>query len=245
MIETRRRGYILTIILNAPERHNALSVEDMETLHSALNAAGDARAIVITGTGRSFCAGVSLGEVSGKDMNANPLGALCDRLSRQPQPVICALNGGVYGGGVELALACDFRIGAEGMKMFVPPARLGIHYQPVGMSRVIAQLGLQMARRIFLKAETFTDEALLDIGFLDALVPAEALEDRAFEEAEALATLAPMAVQGMKITLNEIAENRLDADAARGRIAAAFASSDHAEGLAAQKEKRPPKFIGR
>ena len=89
-----------------------------------------------------------------------------------PAPTICALNGGVYGGGVDLAMACDFRIGVQGMKMFVPPARLGIHYDPAGIARVVQRLGAQMARRVFLLAENFDDQALLDCGFLDYLVGA-------------------------------------------------------------------------
>ncbi len=89
--------------------------------------------IVLTGTGRSFCAGAALGDVAGSDWSDNPLTRLCDTLEAFPCPTIAALNGGVYGGGVEVALACDFRVGVIGMKAFVPPARLGIHYEPAGI----------------------------------------------------------------------------------------------------------------
>ncbi len=116
--------------------------------------------------------------------------------------MIAALNGGVFGGGVDLALACDFRIGVEGMKMFVPPDKLGIHYEP------------------------------------------EALQARATALAKSVTALAPMAVQGMKQTILETSQNRLDTAAAKARVRACFASANHAEGLQATREKRPPKFTG-
>ena len=205
----------------------------------------DIRAVILTGTGKSFCAGALLAEVAGEDWGENPLTALCDRVEAFKAPTICALNGGVYGGGVELALACDFRIGVKGMKMFVPPARLGIHYEPAGIRRAMDRLGAQMARRVFLLAERFGDEALLDAGFLDELVEPDALESAAQEMAEELAGMAPLAVQGMKRSIVELSQGTLDEAAAKERIATCFASEDHHEGLAAQAEKRKPAFKGR
>ena len=204
----------------------------------------DIRAVVITGTGRSFCSGASLDELGSGDWNDNPLTTLCDAVEGFKAPVIAALNGGVFGGGVELALACDFRIGARGMKMFVPPAKLGIHYEASGIARAVQRLGAQMARRGFLLAEKFEDEALLAAGFLDDLVEPEALSDRALQMAGDITTLAPMAVQGMKQTILEISRGTLDETAAKARVRACFASTDHAEGLAAMREKRAPDFEG-
>ena len=200
---------------------------------------------MVTGTGRSFCSGVSLGDVAGTDWTDNPLTRLCDTLESFPAPTIAALNGGVYGGGVELALACDFRVGVAGMRAFAPPARLGIHYEAAGIARAVQRLGPQMARRIFLLAEAFEAEALLAAGFLDHLVAPKALETKVAELTDTLTTLAPLAVRGMKRTILEISQHRLDAAAAKARVAACFASADHAEGLAAQRERRPAKFTGR
>ncbi|MEO1001144.1 MAG: enoyl-CoA hydratase/isomerase family protein [Pseudomonadota bacterium] len=248
MIETARDGARLTLRLNAPERHNALDFAAMGRLHEALDAAAadpDLRVIVLTGTGKSFCSGVALGALDGADMSDNPLTRLCDRVEGVDLPTIAALNGGVYGGGAELALACDFRIGVRGMKMQVPPARLGIHYEAPGIERVRARLGDQMARRIFLLAERFGDEALLSAGAIDRLVAPEALAEEVAEMAGTLAALAPRAVQGMKRTIRELSAGTLDTAAAKARVAAAFASEDHAEGLAAAREKRPPVFRGR
>lgn len=247
MIEALIDGQIGRITLNRPETHNALEQSAMRDLTGVLFdwANTDMRAVILTGTGRSFCSGASLGDVAGEDWGDNPLTALCDALEAFPAPTICALNGGVYGGGVELAMACDFRVGVTGMKMFVPPAKLGIHYDPAGIGRVQQRLGAQMARRVFLLAEKFEDQALLDCGFLDYLLEPGALGAKAEALANTVASLAPMAVQGMKRTILEISRGTLDADAAAARIASCFASDDHREGLAAMQEKRPPKFTGR
>jgi enoyl-CoA hydratase/carnithine racemase len=102
-----------------------------------------------------------------------------------------------------------------------------------------------MARRMFLLAETFDAEALLAAGFLDHLVAPEALEPKSAELAATIAAHAPLAVRGMKRTIVELTRGTLDPAAARARIAAAFASADHAEGLAAQRDRRPPVFTGR
>ncbi len=247
MINVDLDGPVARITLSNPQKHNALTRDAMADLSAAfdrIEAEPDCRAIILTGQGRSFCAGAALGEVAGEDWSENPLTALCDRIEQTDIPTICALNGGVYGGGVELALACDFRIGVEGMRAFVPPARLGIHYEPAGMARALRVLGLQTTRHMFLRAAEFDAGALLESGFLDELVAGDDLTDAAERFAGEIAALAPLAVQGMKRSLREISANSLDAEAARKRIACAFASDDHREGLAAQKERRAPVFKG-
>lgn len=248
MIQGVIDGAIARITLDRPEAHNALDQAAMRELTALLAdwaRREDIRVLVVTGRGRSFCSGAALGEVAGADWTENPLTAACDALEAFPAPTIAALNGGVYGGGVELALACDFRVGAEGMRAFVPPARLGIHYEPAGIRRAMERLGAQTARRMFLLAETFDAQALLVAGFLDHLVAAEVLETKVAELTETLAGLAPLAVRGMKRTILELSRGALDEGAARARVAACFASADHAEGLAAQRERRRPRFEGR
>ncbi len=247
MIEAAKTGFTGRITLNRPEAHNALTRAAMADITQVLQgwADSDIRAVVITGTGRSFCSGASLDELGDGGWDDNPLNLLCATVEAFHAPVIAALNGGVFGGGVDLALACDFRIGVQGMKMFVPPARLGIHYESAGIARAVQRLGAQMARRVFLLAETFDDNALLANGFVDDLVPPAQLPERAADMAQTLAGLAPLAVQGMKQTILEASQNRLDKDAAQARVRACFASADHAEGLAAMQEKRPPVFKGR
>jgi enoyl-CoA hydratase/carnithine racemase len=248
MIEIATADGVARITLNRPEKRNALELGDLHAFSEALVQlrAEAPRALIVTGAGdKAFCAGVSLGDVGGDVWVENPLTALCDALQDFPCPTVAALNGGVYGGGAEIALSCDFRIGVTGMKCFVPPARLGIHYEPQGIARAVAVVGAQAARRMFLAVETFDDAALERIGFVDRLVAPESLAAVAEAYAAGLAALAPMAVQGMKRTINELARGELDAEAARARIAACWASEDLREGLAAMREKRTPSFKGR
>jgi enoyl-CoA hydratase/carnithine racemase len=238
-----------TITLDNPDKRNALSVADIEAFAQALaevHAAPGLRVLIVTGTGeRAFCAGVSLSDVASQDWADNPLTALCDGLEQFPLPTIAALNGVVWGGGAEIALACDFRIGVSGMKVCVPPARLGIDYEPGGIARAMRRVGGQWARRMYMAAEVFDAETALRMNFVDRLVAPEALADEAAAMADDLAELAPLAVQGMKASIVALAENRLDPAEARARIAAAWESEDLQEGLAASREKRAPRFRGR
>jgi enoyl-CoA hydratase/carnithine racemase len=118
------------IVLSNPNRHNCLTIRDINEIKKAVLSWKNqkVKVLIITGTGKSFCSGMSINELSKKVLKENPIGILCDVLESFPGPTICALNGGVYGGAVEIALACDFRIGYTGISMFVPAAKLGIHY---------------------------------------------------------------------------------------------------------------------
>ena len=247
MIEAVLENGIGRITLNNPEVHNSLTREAMDNIRAVLAdwANSDIRVLVLTGTGKSFCSGVSLGDVGTGDWSNNPLTALCDAIEDFHTPTICALNGGVYGGGVELALSCDFRAGVAGMKMFVPAIKIGVHYDAAGIRRYVQKLGSQTTRRVFLLAEKFEDRALLDIGFIDYLVAADELNQRVDALTATIKNAAPLAVQGMKRTILEISRGTLDADAAAQRTAACFASGDHREGLTALSEKRNPVFKGR
>ncbi len=248
MIEVSSAGHVARLTLNAPERHNALTRSAMDDFIAALDdleTKPDLRCLIVTGTGKSFCSGASLADVAESDFTDNPLTVLCDRIEECSLPTICAFNGPVFGGGVEVALACDFRIGRQGMRAMIPPAKLGIHYPVEGIARAVHCIGLQATRRMFLLAETFSDQMLLDAGFVDELVPPDQVEIRAASLSEQLCNLAPLAVQGMKRSIVEVMNCTVDRDATRARVAACFASDDHKEGLAAKKEKRTPVFNNR
>ncbi|QDO99470.1 enoyl-CoA hydratase/isomerase family protein [Ferrovibrio terrae] len=241
------QGSLAAITFCRPEKHNALEIGDLEALDSTLiGLAGrsDIRTLVLSAQGKSFCAGVDFGAVAGHDWRDNPLERVSDRLETMPFPTLCVLQGGVYGGGTDLALACDFRLGARGIRSFIPPAKLGIQYHPHGLKRAVTRLGLGPAKRLFLATETFDDAEMLRTGFLDWLVEAEALTERAQALAATLSALAPQAVRGMKQSLNEIADSLFDERAARDRAAASFRTEDFLEGRAAMTEKRPPQFKG-
>ena len=104
--------------------------------------------------------------------------ALTVRLESCRVPTICRLNGGVYGGSTDLALACDFRVGHDGVEMFMPAGRLGVHYYQAGMRRYVSRLGLNAAKRLFLTAERIGAVEMLRIGYLTEVAPAEELDAR-------------------------------------------------------------------
>ncbi len=246
---THFTGRRATLVLNRPERRNALREADLKPLQTAMEAAAarpETRVLVLTGAGdRAFCAGADLDEVARGEFAQASLDRLAQALEDLTIPTICAFNGGVYGGGLDLAMACDFRVGVRGMRCAVPPAKLGIHYSLAGMTRAVRRLGLQPAKRLFLAAETFDDETLLDLKFLDYLVPREAMNDTVNRLASEIESLAPLAIEAMKRTLNAIARNAVDHAAVQAEIERCFRSADFREALKARAEGRAPVFEGR
>ncbi len=168
-----------------------------------------------------------------------------DALEALPLPTIARVHGGVFGGATDLALACDFRVGTPAAVLRMPAARLGLHYGPNGLRRCVARLGLAATKRLFLLAEQLDAQALWDLGWLDALVPAAALDTEVDARVHALLAGAPLAINGMKQSLDEIARGEFDVVRLREREARCAASADLREGLAAAAERRAPRFQGR
>ncbi len=250
-----RAGAVATIRLNRPRHLNRIEPPDLAALAGLLaevEADPALRVLVFTGTGRAFSAGYHLGDLASRPDAAVTTGGpqlsfedVATRLENLRVPVICRLNGGVYGGSTDLALACDFRIGLDSMEMFMPAARLGIHYYPSGMLRYTSRLGLNNAKRLFLTAEKLQAPELLAIGYLTQMETAATLDAAVVTLAERLAAMAPLAVQGMKKALNEIAHGVFDAAGCAARAKVSQQSEDVKEGLAAFREKRAPVFQGR
>jgi enoyl-CoA hydratase len=242
---------VATITLCRPQHLNRLHREDLLTLQAhfaALAASSEVRALVITGRGRAFCAGFNITELEQSEDSARHDPQLfehtVDALEALPLPTVARLNGSVYGGATDLALACDFRIGVAGLELRMPAARLGLHYYPSGLQRYVSRLGLGAAKRLFLLAEAVPAEQLLRIGYLDELVAPEGLDDAVDRVVQALAANAPLAVSGMKRSLDEIARGHVDLAALRQREAVCATSADLQEGLAAFAARRTPRFNG-
>jgi enoyl-CoA hydratase/carnithine racemase len=243
------REGVACLRLERPQQHNALGAEDIHGIGECLDSLahdGTVRALLLTGSGEeTFCSGASLKELASGRMSGELFSTLTDRLAALPLPAVCALNGNAWGGGAELALCCDVRIGVEGMRLRVPAARIGLCYPVEGLRRYAETLGLDTARRILVAAEEFDTATLLATRFLHRAVPREALESTARSRATELAALAPLAVRTMKQLLGNIARGELDPAAAEQAIARCATSDDLQEGLAAQRERRPPRFEGR
>ena len=203
--------------------------------------------LVVTATGKSFSSGFNIGKMEGQQGRGGvgSFEELTDRLERLTLPTVAALNGSVYGGSTDLALACDFRIGVLGMVLLMPAAKLGLHYYEGGLRRYVARLGLGAAKRLFLTAAPQDTAELLRIGYLDAAVAAEELMPTASALAETLSANAPLAVQGMKRCLNDIARGEAAPALIAANVTRSQASADLHEGQAAWLEKRKPQFTGR
>lgn len=243
-----------TLTLNRPRHLNRLHREDLLALHQhfqRLAADATLRVLVLTGRGRLFCAGFNIDELGAAQMGGSGttdpqlFERMVDALEALPVPTIARLNGSVFGGATDLALACDFRVGVAGMELRMPAARLGLHYYPSGLSRYVSRLGLSAAKRLFLLAEAVPADDLLQLGYLDALVEPAALDVEVERLAASLLAGAPLALQGMKQSLNEIARGELDLARLRGRESHCAGSADLREGLAAFAERRAPRFAGR
>ena len=244
-----------TLTLNRPAHHNRLHAADLLTLQKqfdALAADPTVKLLVITATGRSFCSGFHIGDLDRDRDGEHPtplpgphlFEQTVDALEALAVPTICRLNGSVYGGATDLALACDFRIGVHGMTLRMPAARLGLHYYPSGLRRYVTRLGLATAKRLFLLAEEVPADELLALGYLDRLVAPDRLDAEVQHIADALAAGAPLALRGMKTSLNELALGEFHLSSLREREARCARSNDLAEGKKAFAEKRPPRFTG-
>jgi enoyl-CoA hydratase len=245
-------GARATIRLNRPKHLNRLQADDLDVLMNLfdrIEADPAIRVLVLTGTGRAFSAGYDLNSVAERAASnieqrsaGSAFEVVVNRLEDIGIPTICRLNGGVYGGSTDLALACDFRIGIDACEMFMPAARLGLHYYKSGIARYVARLGVDNAKRLFLTAERIGAAEMLRIGYLTAVVPAEALDEEVDRLAGILATNAPVAMRGMKRTINEFSRGKLDEEAADRRHRESMRGEEIQEGIKAFSEKRSPKF---
>ena len=245
-------GARATIRLNRLEHLNRLQAEDLDVLldlFDRIEADSAIRVVVLTGTGRAFSAGYDLNSVAERAASAaeeesvgSSFEIVVNRLEDLALPTICRINGGVYGGSTDLALACDFRIGVDTGEMFMPAARLGLHYYKSGIARYVSRLGADNAKKLFLTAEKISAPEMLRIGYLTAMVPLESLDEEVDRLATLLAGNAPVAMAGMKRTINEIARGKLDEAAADQRARDSMRGAEIKEGVRAFAEKRPPKF---
>jgi enoyl-CoA hydratase len=186
-------GAIATITLRRPEQANRLSADDLDRLGALIadvNARHDVLVLLLRGTGKYFCSGFDIGSIGGGGESS--FAEIVDALEEARPVTIAVLHGGVYGGATDLALACDFRVGAHGIDMFMPAARLGLHYYQSGLERYVTRLGLDNAKRLFLTAQKIDATAMKAIGYLTHLVASEALEAEVTSLSNACASMAPI-----------------------------------------------------
>lgn len=238
-------GAVATVTLCRPEHANRLEADDLAMLAehiAAVNSNDDVLVLRVQSNGKYFCSGYDIGRIGAA--RTVPFDAVVNALEDARPVTIALIQGGVYGGATDLALACDFRLGIPGVDMFMPAARLGLHFYRRGLERYVSRLGVDTAKRLFLTAERIGADEMKAIGFLTHLVSAEALQATADQLTATLTAMAPIALLGMKRHLNAIARGALDADQLQRDVARAGTSQDLKEGRDAWAQKRAPRFTG-
>ncbi|MCU0600025.1 MAG: enoyl-CoA hydratase-related protein [Desulfobacterales bacterium] len=254
-------NHVGTLTFNRPRQGNALSIELLADLHLTLKlwAEADAvRAVVITGNSdKAFSSGFDIASIPTEMTpetaeflkTSNPLELALNSVKEFPYPVIAMINGYCFGAGLNLAMCCDIRIGADHIKAGMPPVKLGLVYHPQGLSQFIEVIGMAKTREIFLTGHTYAGKEVLEMGLVDHLVPAEALSERVYAMAAEIAKNAPLSLKGTKKILNMIGRYSLIgpeyAQTADNLIAEAFNSDDLKEGQTAFLQKRTPVFKGK
>ena len=204
-----------------------------------------------------FSSGYDIGDIpsdvfaeQAEKLVAHPFTAAIDALENSDVPSVAALTGHTIGGGLELALVCDFRVAHDGIKLGMPPAKLGLVYSHTGLRRFIDAIGVPRTRELFLLGRNVDATSALTWGLVHRVVPESQLAERSLELAAELAANAPLSVRGNKKVIRELlrAEGGLDPDVERELIAlreACFRSEDMAEGVRAFGEKRAPNWQGK
>ncbi|MDO8768707.1 MAG: enoyl-CoA hydratase/isomerase family protein [Burkholderiaceae bacterium] len=242
-------GAQATLRLNRPAVHNRMVLEDLAFIRNALRVVNEnrkVRVLVITGTGRTFSSGFNLFNLS-DDASAdegNTFESMTDEIENARVVTIARLNGPVYGGATDMVLACDFRIGDNRSRMFMPAARLGLQYYGHAMRRWVSRLGLGAAKKLFLTACEIDAVEMLRIGYLDQVVEPEQLDQAVEDLAASLLAVAPIPLEGLKQMLNEVARNEYDDPRAQQWYRRTLGTRDFAEGMRAFAEKRSPRFAG-
>jgi enoyl-CoA hydratase/carnithine racemase len=244
---------VATVRLNRPDRYNALGARIVGELGEALDTVegdGDARVFILTGAGdKAFCSGVDLKERAALDADERwahnrALNAFAERLAGLQVPTIAALNGLAFGGGLEVTLACDFRIAVEGATFSLPEVGIGIVPGAGGTQRLPRLVGPTRAKEMILTGRRIDAATALEMGLVSSVVPPFELMQEARALAEEISANSPFALAHAKaavdLALETTIEHGLRYETAA--IRATLASEDYAIGLAAFAEKRTPEF---
>ncbi len=252
---------VVRLTISNPAKRNALDHPILDAITATLERlAAQPQAtgcVIVTGAHGMFSAGYDIGEIPDEEFEeraerlvAQPFTQAIDALQAFPMPTLAALGGHTIGGGLELALACDLRVAAAGVKLGMPPAKLGLVYSHTGLRRFIDAIGAPRTRELFLLGRNIEADTALTWGLVNRVAPEPELEGVALELAGEMAANAPLAQLGNKRVIGELlgAAAELDPQLEEQLIElrrASFSSEDMREGVRAFGERRAPRWQGR
>ncbi len=245
---------VATLTLNRPEKHNAMSgqmLQELQAAARALAANSSVRVVVLTGAGKSFCAGGDLtwmqaqmqADAETRAREARVLAEMLNLLNTLPQPLIGRLQGNAFGGGVGMAAVCDVAIGVEGLKMGLTETRLGLIPATIG-PYVVARMGEARARRVFMSARLFDAAEAVELGLLARSVPADSLDAAVEAEVAPYLNCAPGAVAEAKSLVRALGPkiDKSTIDSTISALVTRWESPEAAEGITAFFEKKRPSW---
>jgi enoyl-CoA hydratase/carnithine racemase len=247
------QGHVAQVTIDDVSRHNAMSLSMWTSLLAAfdeMNRNPEVRVCVLRGAGdKSFVSGANISEFETQRNSEASVANYNDMVKRTQQaifrcrvPVIAAISGICYGGGLGLALSCDMRYAAPHSRFRMPAARLGLGYDIENMKSIVNNLGPQATAEAFYTARVYDAQSAQVMGMVLAVV--EDVFAHCTALAQEIATNAPLTVQAAKRTLVALAEDEEDMTSVKTAIDGCFKSNDYAEGRLAFAQKRSPQFTG-
>jgi enoyl-CoA hydratase/carnithine racemase len=248
---------VLRLTISNPAKRNALDFAILDALTTVLTSLQDVRCVILTGEDGMFSSGYDISDIpeelfaqEAEKLVAHPFSEALAAFDAVDVPTVGVLSGPAIGGGLELSLGCDVRIAHDGIRLGMPPARLGLVYSHTGLRRFLNAIGEPRTRELFLLGRYIDAPTALMWGLVNWVVPGEELEQASIELARQLADNAPLSMAGNKRVLRELLRSQaeLDPDLERELLElrkASFSTDDMREGVMAFAEKRPPRWTGR